>query len=42
MGTGVSPRDGARGDLARTPASWMAGDAGLRRRLAVRAERERR
>jgi hypothetical protein len=43
MGTGVSPRGGARGGLERSPASWMARNAGagLRRRLAARAERER-
>jgi hypothetical protein len=42
-GTDVSPRGGARGGLARSPVSWMARNtsAGLRRRLAVRAERER-
>jgi hypothetical protein len=36
-GTGVSPRDGARGGLERSPASWMAGNAGagLWRRLAA-------
>jgi hypothetical protein len=39
-GKGVSPRGGARGGLARSPASWMVGNAGsgLRRRLAARAE----
>jgi hypothetical protein len=45
LGTGmvVSPRGGARGGLERSPASWMAGNAGagLRRRLAAWAERER-
>jgi hypothetical protein len=43
-GTGVSPRGGARGGLARSPASWMVGNAGagLRRLLAVWAEREMR
>jgi hypothetical protein len=43
MGTGVSPRGGARGGSERSPASWMVGDAsaGLRRRLAARAEHER-
>jgi hypothetical protein len=42
-GKGVSPRGGARGGLARSPASWMAGEAGagLRRCLAAWAERER-
>jgi hypothetical protein len=37
------PQSGARGGLGRSPASWMVGDAGagLRQRLAVRAERER-
>jgi hypothetical protein len=42
-GTGVSPRGGARGGLEQSPASWMAGNAGagLRRRLAVWAKRER-
>jgi hypothetical protein len=42
-GKGVSPRGGARGGLVRSPASWMAGEAsaGLRRRLATWAERER-
>ena len=40
---GVSPRGGARGGLAQSPASWMAGEvgAGLRWRLAAWAERER-
>jgi hypothetical protein len=43
MGMGVSPRGGARGGLEQSPASWMAGNtgAGLQRRLAVWAERER-
>jgi hypothetical protein len=43
MGTGVSPRGGARGGLERTPASWMVGNtgAGLWRWLAARVERER-
>jgi hypothetical protein len=43
MGKGVSPWGGARGGLARSPASWMVGNAGtgLWRRLAARAERER-
>jgi hypothetical protein len=43
MGTGVSPRGGVRVGLARSPASWMVENAGagLRRRLAARAERER-
>jgi hypothetical protein len=43
MGTGVSPRGGARGGLERSPASLRAGNAGvgLRWRLAARAERER-
>jgi hypothetical protein len=42
-GTGVSPRGRARGGLERSPVSWMAGNAGagLRRRLAAWAERER-
>jgi hypothetical protein len=42
-GTGVSPRGGARGGLEWSPASWMAGNAGagLRRRLAAWAKRER-
>jgi hypothetical protein len=42
-GRGVSPRGGARGGLARSPASWMVGNAGagLQRCLAARAERER-
>jgi hypothetical protein len=42
-GKGVSPRGGAREGLGRSPASWLAGNvgAGLRRRLAVWAERER-
>jgi hypothetical protein len=42
-GLGVSPRGGARGGLARSPASWMVGNTGmgLRRRLAARAKRER-
>jgi hypothetical protein len=42
-GMGVSPQGGARGGLERSPASWIAGNAGtgLRRRLAERAERER-
>jgi hypothetical protein len=42
-GKGVSPRDGARGGLARSPASWMAGEAGvgLRWCLGAWAERER-
>jgi hypothetical protein len=42
-GKGVSPRGGARGGLVRSPASWMVRNAGagLRRRPAVRAERER-
>jgi hypothetical protein len=43
MGTGVSHRGGARGGLERSPASWMAGNAGAglrRRRLAVWAEGE--
>jgi hypothetical protein len=42
-GTGVSPRGGVRGGLGQSPASWMAGNAGagLRRRLAAWAERER-
>jgi hypothetical protein len=42
-GKGVSPRGGARGGLARSLASWMVGNAGagLRWRLAARAERER-
>jgi hypothetical protein len=40
---GVSPRGGARGGLARSPASWMVGNAGagLQWRLAARAECER-
>jgi hypothetical protein len=40
---GVSPRGGAQGGLARSPASWMVGNAGagLRRHVAVWAERER-
>jgi hypothetical protein len=42
-GKGVSPRGGARGGLVRSPASWMVenASAGLRQRLAARAERER-
>jgi hypothetical protein len=42
-GNGVSPRGGARGGLARSPVSWMVGNAGagLRRCLAARAEHER-
>jgi hypothetical protein len=28
MGTGVSPRGGARGGLAWSPASWVFGNAG--------------
>jgi hypothetical protein len=42
-GTGVLPRDGARGGLEWSPASWMAGNTGasLRRRLAAWAECER-
>jgi hypothetical protein len=42
-GTGVSPWGGARGGLERSPVSWMARNAGagLRRRLAAWAERER-
>jgi hypothetical protein len=43
MGKGVSPWGGARGGLARSPASWMAREAGagLRRCLAAWVERER-
>jgi hypothetical protein len=43
MGTGVSPRGGALGGFERSPASWMAGNAGvgLQRRLAAWTERER-
>jgi hypothetical protein len=43
MGTGVSPRGGARGGLARSPTAWTVGKAGagLRRRLAAWVERER-
>jgi hypothetical protein len=43
MGKGVSPHGGAWGGLARSPASWMVGNAGsgLQRRLAAREERER-
>jgi hypothetical protein len=42
-GKGVSPQGGARGGLVRSLASWIVGNAGagLRRRLAARAERER-
>jgi hypothetical protein len=42
-GKGVSPRGGARGGLARSPASWMVENAGvgLRQRAAARAEREK-
>jgi hypothetical protein len=42
-GNGVSPRDRARGGLARSPVSGMVGNtgAGLRRRLEARAECER-
>jgi hypothetical protein len=41
---GVSPKEGARGGLARPPASWMVRNtgAGLQRWLAAWAERERR
>jgi hypothetical protein len=37
MGTGVSPRGRTRGGLARSPASWMVGNAGagLRQLLAA-------
>jgi hypothetical protein len=43
MGMGVSPWGGAWGGLDRSSASWKAGNvgAGLRRRLAAWAERER-
>jgi hypothetical protein len=43
MRKGVSPQDGARGGLARSPASWMAGEegTGLRWHLTAWAERER-
>jgi hypothetical protein len=43
MGTGVSPQVRAQGGLERSSASWMVGNAGagLWRRLAGRAERER-
>jgi hypothetical protein len=43
MGTGVSPRGGARGGLARLSADWMTGTAGvgLWRGRATRVERER-
>jgi hypothetical protein len=43
METCVSPRGGARGGLARSPASWMVENAvvGLRWLLAAWAERER-
>jgi hypothetical protein len=42
-GTGVSPRGGAWGGLKRSPASWMAENAGvgLWRWLTAWAERER-
>jgi hypothetical protein len=42
-GTGVSPRGGARGGLARSPVCWIIENAGtgLQRRRATRAERER-
>jgi hypothetical protein len=43
MGSGVSPRGGARGDLERSQVSWMAGNAGvgLQRWLAAWAECDR-
>jgi hypothetical protein len=43
MGANVSPQGRARGGLERSPASWMARNAGagLRRWLAAWAERER-
>jgi hypothetical protein len=43
MGTGASPRGGARGGLARLPADWTTGTtgAGHRRGRAAWAERER-
>jgi hypothetical protein len=42
MGTGVSPRGEARGGLERSPASWMAGNAGagLRQRRRGQSARE--
>jgi hypothetical protein len=43
-GKGVSPWGGARGGLARSLASWMAGEAGVglqRRRRHGQSERER-